>query len=38
MQFMSESKDEKRKQAENEKAIPREPTEVLGARERKGTD
>jgi hypothetical protein len=38
MQFMSETKDEKRKQAEEEKAIPIEPTEVVGAKERKGTD
>lgn len=34
---MSESIDEK-EEAQERKAIPREPTEVSGAKERKGTE
>jgi hypothetical protein len=35
---MSESKEENRKEAEESKAIPKEPDKVPGAKERKGTD
>ena len=35
---MSETKEEKRKEIEENKAIPREPADVSGAKERKGTE
>jgi len=38
MPTMSETIEEKRKEAEEKKAIPNEPTEVAGAKERKGTE
>lgn len=38
MPTMSETTEEKRREVEEKKAIPNEPTEFAGAKERKGTE
>jgi hypothetical protein len=38
MPTMNETTEEKRKEVEEKKAIPNEPTKIVGAKERKGTE